>query len=112
MKRIAILTCLEAVGSVCTGAGCLSALNTRQGSFKQYDEAVKLEAFFQCNGCQSDVNTDKGVAEKLQRIIQINPDVVHIGICTKTKTGELCKQIQAIKTLLEEKGILCIEGTH
>lgn len=112
MKKIAILTCLEAVGSVCTGAGCFKAFNERLGSFSIYDEEVELQAFFQCNGCKSDVNRDKGMQEKLERIISIKPDVVHIGICTKSKTGNLCENIKIIVEQLEKNNIVCIEGTH
>lgn len=112
MKRIAILTCLDAVGSVCTGAGCFRALNERKGSFERYDEEIQLQAFFQCNGCQSKVETDSGMQEKIERIIKIKPDVVHIGVCTKTKRKSLCPTIQEIITELEKNDIPCIEGTH
>lgn len=113
MKKIAILTCLEAVGSVCTGAGCFSALNERKGNFSRYaQEEIQLQAFFQCNGCQSDSLKDKGMQEKLQRIIGLKPDAVHIGVCTKTKTGEQCENIKKIVEQLKANEILCIEGTH
>lgn len=113
MKKIAILTCLEAAGSVCTGAGCFSAFNARKGSFNRYaDEQVELQAFFQCNGCQSDSLKDEGMQEKLQRVISIKPDAVHIGVCTTTKTGKQCENIRKIVSQLKDHDILCIEGTH
>lgn len=113
MKKIAILTCLEAAGSVCTGAGCFSALNERKGSFNRYQEdEIQLQAFFQCNGCQSDSLKDEGMQEKLERLMGLKLDAVHIGVCTKTKTGKQCENIRKIVSQLEANHIMCIEGTH
>ncbi len=60
MKRIAILTCLDAC-QVCTGASCLNAWNNKSRHFAAYaGENVSLEAFFHCNGCGNEPETDKG----------------------------------------------------
>ncbi|SHJ55715.1 Predicted metal-binding protein [Hathewaya proteolytica DSM 3090] len=113
MKRIAILTCLKSASSVCTGAGCFKAVNQRRGTFEQYrEEEIQIEAFFQCNGCHSKLEEDKGMEEKLQRIIDIKPDAVHVGICTMNKDGKRCETIEKIINLLEESHIKCISGTH
>ena len=113
MKKIAILTCLKSASSVCTGASCFRAVNERKGAFEEYkDEEIQIQAFFQCNGCDSDINTDKGMEEKLQRIIKIRPDAVHVGICAVKKDGQCCNTITKIINVLEENNIKCIKGSH
>lgn len=45
MKKIAILTCLDAC-QVCTGAGCLNAWNSKSRHFAAYaGEEASLESF-------------------------------------------------------------------
>lgn len=112
MKKTAILTCLDAVGSVCTGAGCMSAFNQRKGSFSKYEEDLELVAFFQCNGCDSDVMTDKGIIEKIERIVKINPDAIHVGVCTMKRDGTRCESITTLMNYLQSQGIEIISGTH
>lgn len=112
MKRIATLTCHDASGTVCTGAGCLSAFNARTGTFAAYaGEAVELVAFLQCNGCQTPI-TDAGLTEKLERIFSLHPDAVHVGVCTKKPDGSRCSTIKTIMNQLSGWGIPCIDGTH
>ena len=103
MKKIVILRCLKS-NDVCTGASCLQAFYDRTGKFKVYDidENLQLVAFFSCNGCD-DVRfqNQKGLEEKLERILALNPSAVHIG----DKINEISKYIQA-------KGVNVIRGTH
>lgn len=113
MRHIAILTCLEAC-QVCTGAGCLRAWNSRSRYFAPYaGEEVQLEAFLHCNGCGRDPAGDDGMAEKLNRLTSLEVDTVHLGVCCK-KHGEerLCPTISQLRTMLEDRGIRVVFGTH
>lgn len=119
MKKIVILRCLKS-NDVCTGASCLQAFYGRTGKFQGYgiDENLQLAAFFSCNGC-GDVRfkNQKGLEEKLKRILALKPSSVHIGICTKfynKSTGQMqeCNKINAISKYLESKGINVVRGTH
>lgn len=113
MKKIAILTCLKSISSVCTGASCFSAVNERRGAFAEYEnEDINVVAFFQCNGCNSSYCSDAGMIEKVERIIKIKPDVVHIGKCVKKVNGIYCDNIKSIISELEKNHIKCVDGTH
>lgn len=64
MKKIVMLTCPRAE-TVCTGAGCFSALNGRTHRFREYgDEELQVSAFMKCNGCGHFPRQDKGLDEK------------------------------------------------
>lgn len=114
MKQIAFLTCLDAC-KVCAGASCLEAWNRRSRHFARYaGESVELAAFFHCNGCGTDPETDSGILEKLDRLEKIGVDTVHIGVCAVTdrKTGKLCPTIEKIQEMLHSRGIQTVLGTH
>lgn len=114
MKRIAIITCLDAC-RVCTGAGCLHAWNRRERSFAPYaGQAVSLEAFFHCNGCGAAPETDAGMREKLDRLQHMGVDIVHIGICAvkNRETGALCPTMEKIQEMLHSRNIQTTLGTH
>ena len=79
MKKIAILTCLNA-NRVCTGAGCLRAFNEKTGSFARYaEDGLRLMAFFHCPGCGISPAQDGGTLEKLERLEKIGVTCVHDG---------------------------------
>lgn len=62
--KIAMLNCLKS-NKVCTGAACLSAMNSRSRSFEQYqDTPLELVALARCNGCEAGI--DAGFQEKLE----------------------------------------------
>ena len=104
MKKIAILTCLDAC-QVCTGAGCLNAWNSRSRHFAPYaGEKVSLEAFFHCNGCEKDPETDRGMIEKLDRLQSV--------CAMKRETKALCSTIVKIQDMLRSRNIQTIQGTH
>lgn len=64
MKKIVMLTCPHAE-TVCTGAGCFSALNGRTHRFREYgDEELQVSAFMKCSGCGHFPRQDKGLDEK------------------------------------------------
>ena len=109
--KIAIVNCLKANG-VCTGAACLEAMNRRTKSFAAYeDRDVQLCAFMRCSGCANMVETDEGMAEKMERLLSMKPDAVHFGKCTE-KDGQLCETLRSLKEKLERAGISIVMGTH
>lgn len=112
MKKIAILTCLKS-NEVCTGAACLRALNTRQKYFEMYkDTEVELVAFSKCNGCSQSLADNRGLQEKVKRLITIGTEVVHLGICVNNNEGNECDIIAEVAQELEKNGIEVIRGTH
>lgn len=114
MKKIAILTCLDAC-KVCTGASCLEAWNENTRFFSNYaSQEVSLVAFMHCNGCNCDPTSDSGMIEKLDRLVQIGVSTVHTGVCTikDRQSKAYCPRINAIISMLNERGIETIFGTH
>lgn len=114
MKKIAILTCLDAC-QVCTGASCLNAWNSKSRHFAPYaGEEASLEAFFHCNGCGKDPETDKGMLEKLDRLQSTGVETVHIGVCAvkDREAGTLCPVMEKIRNMLHNRGIQTVLGTH
>ncbi len=111
-KKIAILSCLEAT-KVCTGYGCLNAFNNKIRNFESYTEELELLAFFYCNGCDADYENDEGYKEKIEKIISLNPDFIHVGVCCKTKNnGEYCSTVKNMIKYFEHHNITIIDGTH
>ena len=117
MKRIAILRCLQS-NDVCTGAACMQSLNKKRGAFAMYgDEPLELEAFWSCNGCgDCRLKNQDGIEEKLARIVSLQVDAVHVGVCTKHRNdmGEkvTCRKIVEICERLRQAGIKIVDGTH
>lgn len=114
MKKIAILTCLDAC-KVCTGASCLTAWNGRKRHFARYaSEDVCLSAFFHCNGCGTDLRSDAGMLEKLDRLQSEGVETVHLGVCTvkDRENGALCPVMETVQDMLRERQIQTILGTH
>ena len=112
MKKIAILTCLKSV-NCCTGAACLTAFYNRSGAFQQYvDEELELTTFCHCNGCDSILEQDNGMQEKLERILKIHPDAVHLGVCTLKQETDRCKTVEKFIKIFQDNGIAVIDGTH
>lgn len=113
MKKIVMLTCPHAE-TVCTGAGCFSALNGRTHRFREYgDEELQVSAFMKCSGCGHFPRQDKGLDEKIERILEIHPDAVHLGICccSDGESKTLCKEVEMIAAILRERGYLSC-GVH
>jgi len=112
MKKIAMLNCLNS-NRVCAGAACMNALNNRKASFETYNgEEVELVAFMRCNGCGKELEEDAGMQEKLERLISIGTDILHIGVCTNNKQKEECALITAAADIMESKGVKVVRGTH
>lgn len=111
VKRIGILSCLKST-SVCSGAACFKALNQRTEFFETYmDKTVELTGFFHCNGCECDYETDADYLEKIETLIFLKPDVIHVGKCTIIQ-GKECPIIANIIQTFERNGIQVIRGTH
>ena len=114
MKRIVILRCLRS-NNVCTGAACLKAFNKKTGGYGE--EPLELEAYWSCNGCgDCRFEHQAGIEEKLERIISLKPDAVHVGVCVKQRTDNgdevTCKTIAEICERLQAAGLTIVEGTH
>lgn len=114
MKKIVIITCPKA-DEVCTAAGCFLALNQRKSAFERYyGEEVELEAFMKCSGCGHYPENDKGLQEKIERILSLHPDAIHLGICCchDGTDRELCREIEELIPLFQKEGIEVVRGTH
>lgn len=114
MKKIVMLTCPRAE-TVCTGAGCFSALNGRTHRFREYrDEELQVSAFMKCSGCGHFPRQDKGLDEKIERILEIHPDAIHLGICccSDGESKTLCKEVEMITAIFKKAGIPVVRGTH
>lgn len=115
MKKIVVLRCLKAEEN-CTGASCLKAFNNKSAYFSRYaDQEIELAAFMSCNGCENIKFSSKtGFNEKLERVLRIRPDAVHIGICCQTRTADKrrCKYILKIIDFFEQNNIKVVWGTH
>ena len=101
MKKIVILRCLRSEEN-CTGAACFQVFNNRSAQFARYgDEEIQLVAFMACNGCR-------------KRILSIKPDVIHVGICCKTRTddNEYCPEALRLVDRFHNHGIEIVWGTH
>lgn len=96
----------------------MQALHKKTGTFAMYgDEALELEAFWSCNGCDDcKLKNQAGIEEKVERIVSLKVDAVHVGVCTKQHNvqGEqvTCKKILDICERLRESGIKIVDGTH
>lgn len=115
MKKIVILRCLRSEEN-CTGAACLQAFNERCCQFARYgDEEIQLVAYMTCNGCRKiTLGDSSGLEEKIERILSINPDVIHVGICCKTRTddNEYCPEALRLVDIFRNHGIEIVWGTH
>ena len=114
MKKIAVLRCLR-VSASCTGSGCLRALNEKTGAFERYgDETLQAAAVFTCNGCGE--NNQEGINKKVERIIKMQPDALHLSNCTmpKDENGNrvMCPVIKELEDKFTAAGIDVVRGTH
>ncbi len=54
----------------------------------------------------------KGI-KKIEKIISLNPDFIHVGVCCKTKNnGEYCSTVKNMIKYFEHHNITIIDGTH
>ena len=112
MKKVAMFNCLKA-NEVCAGAACMKAWATKTGKFTVYqEEEVVLTAFARCNGCGNMPQNSAGLNEKLERLVSEGTEVVHFGVCTKSKDAEECPVMTQIGEWLGAHGIEVVRGTH
>ena len=110
MKKIAMLNCLKA-NDVCTGAACMKAFRERRAGFERYaGEDLELIAFMRCSGCDKPVE-DRGMQEKLERLVAEGTETVHIGVCAQMN-GERCSTIEKCAEWLEARGVGIVWRTH
>ena len=111
MKKIAMLNCLQA-NDVCGGVACLKAFYARTAGFARYDgEDVQLMGFLRCSTCGKSPEEDRGMMEKLERLVSIGTETVHIGVCAQMN-GIKCPTMEKHARWLEEHGIEIIRQTH
>lgn len=112
MKKIALINCLK-TNEICAGVSCLKAYNVRSDFFAQYQgEETELVAFMRCNGCGAPAHADAGMREKIERLLLIGTDVVHVGVCTKDESKAVCPILEEALRLLQDKGVAVVRGTH
>lgn len=115
MKKIVILRCLKSEEN-CAGTACLYALYDRGFQFARYEgEEVRLIGFLSCNGCgRLTLGAGEGLAEKVDRLLRLQPDAIHVGICCKTrnKTGKYCVEALKVLKIFQENGVNIVFGTH
>lgn len=111
MKKIAIFNCLKA-NECCIGNACLKAFNQKQAAFSVYkNQELELVAFTRCNGCHQDWSNNRGLEEKIERLITIATDIVHFGVCTQND-GEECPLITKLARKLQAAGVKVVRGCH
>ena len=94
----------------------MQVFNNRSAQFARYGgEEIQLVAFMACNGCRKlTLGDSSGLEEKIERILSIKPDVVHVGICCKTRTddNEYCPEVLRLVDIFRNHGIEIVWGTH
>lgn len=98
-------------------AACVLLIQKAVPSPDNGEEPLELEAFWSCNGCEDcRLKHQEGIEEKLERIISLKPDAVHVGVCVKQRTDNgdevTCKTIEEICERLQAVGLKIVEGTH
>ncbi len=112
MKKVAMVNCLKA-NEVCTGAACMKAWEAKTRSFSVYqNKETVLTAFARCNGCGNTPENSAGLKEKLERLVSEGTQIVHFGVCTKSRDGKECPVITEIGEWLTDHGIEVVRGTH
>ena len=118
MKKIAVLRCLSTSNN-CTGSGCLKAFNNKTNAFAAYEgQETEMAAFMTCNGCGAVQmpGHEEGFRKKLDRLVTIGVETVHLSGCTKKKDAQgekhECPVITKTAEYLEQQGITVVRGTH
>ena len=47
--------------------------------------------------------------EKLERILKIHPDAVHLGVCTLKQETDQCKTVEKFIKIFQDNGIAVID---
>ena len=85
MKKIAVLRCLRTSNN-CTGSGCLKAFNNKPTLLPfMRQRKQNWPLFLNCSGC-GDVqmpNNEEGLRKKLDRLVTIGVEAVHLSGCNQ-----------------------------
>ena len=69
-----------------------------------------------CNGCKGDnpsePEEDKGILEKLDRLVSEDIEIVHVGVCRLMDDKKECPRMTKICEMIDSRGIQVIRGTH
>lgn len=105
--NVAIVRC-DIVSEVCTGVGCLNALDNRKEKFEPYGPKTRLVGFFTCGGCPG-----RRVFRLSATLKKYGVDVVHMSSCMlMEKPFAKCPHKADIKKSIEGLGIKVVDGTH
>jgi len=108
--RIAILTCRDTMLR-CAGRSCIWAFQDKERHFSVYRDSelpVRLCAYFGCNGCDADYETDPSFLKKVERLVLDDVSVIHLSGCL----CHHCPNLEIIRSTIESYGIRCELGTH
>ena len=109
--KIAMLNCLKA-NEVCGGVACLRAFYAREAGFARYEgEDLQLMGFLRCSNCGKELAEDRGMTEKLERLVSVGTQAVHIGVCAKMN-DQKCETMESYARWLEEHGVEVVWRTH
>ena len=77
----------------------------------------RLLPFFTCNGCgENKLPNQEGINKKVERIIKMQPDALHLSNCTmpKDENGNrvICPVIKELEDKFTAAGIDVVRGTH
>ena len=109
--KIAIMNCGDTARR-CAAAGCFRAFNERTGGFEQYSGMdLTLTSYCVCSHCEAPLSDDPDMLKKLNRIVEIGTEAVHIGKCAK-KDGVRCHTMEEYAGWLESQGVHVIWKTH
>ena len=109
--KIAMLNCLKA-NEVCGGVACLRAFNAREAGFARYaGEELQLMGFLRCSNCGKKPEEDRGMKEKLERLVSVGTEAVHIGICAQMNDVK-CETMGSYAEWLEDHGVEVVWRTH
>ncbi len=85
-------------------------------SLQKYAEDTILAAMLTCNGCKGDnpsePEEDKGILEKLDRLVSEEVKTVHVGVCRLMDDKKECSRMTRICEMIDSRGIQVIRGTH
>ena len=73
--------------------------------------------FFYCHKItgrtEKNLDEDEGLKKKVERILELQPDSVHVGMCTiKKDIQKHCETIKNMTQIFKESGIEVVNGTH
>jgi len=106
--NIAIIRC-ERIAEACPGSACLLSLENRTVNFKGYGEDAQLVAIFTCGGCPG-----RRISRLLNTLTKtVKVDAVHLSSCmVRDEYQPPCPHREEIVTMIREKGLTVVEGTH